>query len=107
MPEDFTRARTDAAVAEQTLARISAGLRAARLRTGLSEERVIALLGQQGLDITPATLQRWETTGLIHLDSASQLADAYGTTLDTLAGRRAFRQRHPTDDLPPAPRSAW
>ena len=89
------------------LARIAAGLRAARLRTGLSEERVIALLAQQGLDVTVATLQRWETTGLIHLDSASQLADAYGTTLDSLAGRRAFRQRHPVEDLPPAPRSGW
>lgn len=107
MPEDITRARAAAAAAEQTLARISAGLRAARLRTGLSEERVIALLAQQGLDITAATLQRWETTGLIHLDSASQLADAYGTTLDNLAGRRAFRQRHPAEDLPPAPRSGW
>ncbi|MDP9258865.1 MAG: hypothetical protein M3Q31_20270 [Actinomycetota bacterium] len=65
----------------------------------------MAILARQGLAISTETLIRWETSGLIHVDSASQLADAYGTTLDSLAGRRAFRQQHPADDLPPTPRA--
>ena len=67
---------------------------------------MVALLAQQGLAITAETLRRWETSGLIHFDSASRLADAYGATLDSLAGRRAFGWRHPADDLPPSPRSS-
>jgi hypothetical protein len=93
--------------AEQVLECIAAGLRTARKRTGLSEGQVVALLAQQGLAITTETLQRWETSGLIHFDSASRLADAYGTTLDSLAGRRAFSRRHRADDLPPSPRTSW
>ena len=108
MPERKTRASPDAvAAAQHGPARIAAGLRAARLRTGLSEQQVVELLAQQGVEATIATVRRWETSGLILVDVAAHLADAYGTTIDSLAGRRAFTQRRPTDDLPPAPRSAW
>jgi hypothetical protein len=91
----------------ELLERVSSGLRAARERVGLSEQQVVALLAQQGLAITLETLRRWEASGLIHVDSAVHLADAYGMTLDSLAGRRAFRARRPVDDLPPTPRSSW
>jgi hypothetical protein len=108
MPERNTRASPGGATAaEQGPARIAACLRAARLRTGLSEQQVVDLLAQQGIEVTIATVQRWETSGLVLVDVAAHLADAYGTTIDSLAGRRAFTQRRPTDDLPPAPRSAW
>jgi hypothetical protein len=92
---------------EQLLARIGDGLRTARLRAGLDEQRVVDLLARQGFEITTATLRRWEETGLVHVDAAVHLADVYGATIDTLAGRRAYATRHPTDDLPPPPRSAW
>lgn len=92
--------------AEQVPERIAAGLRVARTRTGLSEQQVVALLAQQGVAITVEALQRWETDGLIHMDAASHLADAYGTTLDSLAGRRASR-RNPSDDLPPRQTGSW
>jgi hypothetical protein len=104
MPQRTTSTGTGPAPAEQ-LERIAAGLRVARQRTGLSEGQVVALLAQQGLAITTETLTRWETSGLIHVDTAVHLADAYGTTLDGLAGRRAFRQRRTADDLPPTPRT--
>jgi pantoate kinase len=107
MPQRATSTGTGPAPAERVLARVAAGLRVARQRTGLSEGQVVALLAQQGLAITTETLTRWETSGLIHVDSASQLADAYGTTLDSLAGRRAFRGQRPADDLPPTPRTSW
>jgi hypothetical protein len=107
MPQRSTGTGTGSAAADPLLERIAAGLRVARERTGLSEQQVVALLEQQGLAITLETLQRWEVTGEVQLDSAAQLADAYGCTLDSLAGRRAFRGRSPVDDLPPAPRSSW
>lgn len=107
MPQRTISTGTGPAPAEHVLARVAAGLRVARQRTGLSEEQVVALLAQQGLAITTETLTRWETSGLIHVDSASHLADAYGTTLDSLAGRRAFRGQRPADDLPPTPRTSW
>ena len=43
----------------------------------------------------------------MHVDAAVHLAEVYGATIDTLAGRRAYATRHPSDDLPPRPRSAW
>ncbi|MDX6631478.1 MAG: hypothetical protein QOH00_3724 [Gaiellales bacterium] len=107
MSKRTTSTVTGSVPAEQVLERIAGGLRMARARTGLSEHQVVALLARQGLAITAETLQRWEASGLIHVDSASRLADAYGTTLDSLAGRRAFRQPNPADDLPPLPRSSW
>jgi hypothetical protein len=107
MPQRISRTPDNATPAEQVLARIAAGLRAARLRAGLDERRVVELLGEQGFEITIDTVYRWEETGLLHLDAAYHLADAYGTTIDALAGRRAYRTRNPTEDLPPAPRSAW
>jgi hypothetical protein len=54
--------------------------------------------------------QRTTSTGMGSVPAEKaleQLADAYGTTLESLAGRRAFRGRRPVDDLPPAPRGSW
>jgi transcriptional regulator with XRE-family HTH domain len=107
MPQRNSNAPPSATPADQVLARIGEGLRAARTRTGMSEERVVELLGQQGLEITTTTLRTWESSGLLQVDSAVHLAAAYGTTIDTLAGRRSYRQRKPADDLPPAQRSPW
>jgi hypothetical protein len=107
MPQSTSRTHDQAGPAEQLLARIGDGLRAARLRAGLDEKRVTELLARQGFEITIETLLRWEECGLIHVDAACHLADAYGTTIDALAGRRAYRARKATDDLPPAPRSQW
>jgi hypothetical protein len=94
-----------ATATEEARARIAAGLTGARARTGLSEQQVVDLLGQQGVAISARSLRSWESSGLLHFDSAVSLADAYGTTMDVLAGRRAFRQRHPSAELPP--RSSW
>ncbi|HEY3613918.1 MAG TPA: hypothetical protein VGK92_09445 [Gaiellales bacterium] len=109
MPQNNSNATGAAtgAAPGQRLERIATGLRSARLRAGLDERRVVELLARQGLEVSLQTLLRWEESGLIHVDAAVQLADAYGTTLDMLAGRRAYAPRHPNDDLPPAPRSAW
>ena len=107
MPQSTSRTPDQTGPAEQLLARIAAGLRAARLRAGLDEKRVTELLAQQGFEISIETLLRWEECGLIHVDAACHLADAYGTTIDALAGRRASRARKPTEDLPPVPRSPW
>jgi hypothetical protein len=92
---------------EQVVAHIAAGLRAARARAGLSEEQVVDLVGGQGLEITARQLAAWEQTGLLRVDIAVYLAGVYGTTIDIMAGRRAFQLRHPGADLPPAKRSAW
>jgi len=106
MPHNI-RKTPGASSPEQVLARIAEGLRSARLRAGLDEQRVVDLLARQGFEITPSTLRRWEETGLIHVDAAVHLAQVYGATIDTLAGRRAYATRHPKDDLPPRPGSAW
>ena len=107
MPQSTSSGPPPAVSAEQLLTRIAAGLSAARVRTGLSEQQVVDLLGEQGLEIATPTLQRWESSGLLHVDSAVRLADVYGTTMDLLAGRRSFQPRHPATDLPPTPRSSW
>lgn len=107
MPRNTSDAPPPETSADELRARIAAGLSAARHRTGMSEQHVVDLLAQQGLEISAPTLRRWESSGLLHVDSAVQLADAYGTTLDVLAGRRASRGRHPAADLPPASRSSW
>jgi hypothetical protein len=107
MPQHIRKTPTGATSAEQVLERVAAGLRAARLRAGLDEQRVVDLLARRGFEVSVETLQRWEESGLIHVDAAVHLAEVYGATIDTLAGRRAYAGRHPNDDLPPAPRSAW
>jgi hypothetical protein len=107
MPQRIGNAPPPAASAQQLLARIAAGLSAARARTGLSEQQVVDLLGRRGLAISAPVLQRWESSGLLRVDSAVRLADVYGTTIDVMAGRRSFQSRHPATDLPPAARSAW
>jgi hypothetical protein len=107
MSQRTTGSNTGSKPEEQMLERVSSGLRDARERTRLSEQQVVALLAQEGLLITIETLRRWEASGLIHVDSAMYLADVYGLTLDSLAGRRAFRRHRPADDLTPTPHEAW
>ena len=87
--------RVDPVVAE-----VAQALRGARARTGMSEQQVVAVLAEQGFGITVTRLRGWERTGVIRVDAASRLADAYGITIDTLAGRRAYRARHHSDELP-------
>ena len=73
---------------------VARALRGARARTGMSEQQVVAVLAEQGFATTPARLRGWERTGVIRVDVASRLADVYGTTVDVLAGRGAYRSRH-------------
>ncbi len=70
---------------------VGRALRGARARTGMSEQQVVAKLAEDGFAITVTRLRTWERTGVIRVDAAARLADAYGITLDSLAGRRAFR----------------
>jgi hypothetical protein len=72
---------------------VAQALRGARSRTGMSEQQVVALLVGQGVAITVARLRGWERTGVIRVDAAARLADVYGTTIDALAGRRAYRSQ--------------
>jgi hypothetical protein len=72
---------------------VAMALRGARTRTGMSEQQVVALLVGQGVAITVARLRGWERTGVIRVDAAARLADTYGTTIDALAGRRAYRSQ--------------
>jgi hypothetical protein len=71
--------------------RISAALRQARDRTGLSEQEVVDLLAARGVAISAATLERWERTGGIRLEEAVDLAAVYHMGLDDLARPRAGR----------------
>jgi hypothetical protein len=107
MPQNSNRTPVEATPAHQVLERIATGLQAARLRAGLDEQRVVDLLAKQGFEITTETLKHWEETGLVHVDAAVHLAEVYGATIDTLAGRRAYAPQSATDGLPPTPRSAW
>jgi hypothetical protein len=79
---------------------VARALRGARARTGMTEHQVVAVLAEQGFSITVTRLRGWERTGVIRVDAASRLADAYGITIDTLAGRRAYRSRHHSAELP-------
>jgi hypothetical protein len=72
------------------LAVVAQALRGARARTGMSEQQVVAKLADDGFVITVARLRGWERTGVIRVDAAARLADAYGITMDALAGRRAY-----------------
>jgi hypothetical protein len=80
--------------ADPGLDAVAKALRGARARTGMSEQQVVAVLAEQGAAITVARLRGWEQTGVIRVDAACHLADAYGTTIDALAGRRAYRSQH-------------
>jgi hypothetical protein len=73
--------------------RISAALRDARARAGMSEQEVVDLLRDRGVSITAATLDRWERTGGIRLENAVDLAAVYDMSLDDLAGRRSGHGR--------------
>jgi len=76
---------------DPVLDEVARSLRAARARTGMSETQVVAVLAEQGFKITVTRLRGWERTGVIRVDAAAQLANAYGITIDSLAGRRAYR----------------
>jgi hypothetical protein len=78
---------------DPVLERVAAALRGARARTGLSEERVVAILVRKGIAADVRALRRAERTGMIDLAFASHLADLYGTTTDCMAGRRPNRQQ--------------
>jgi hypothetical protein len=86
--------------ADPAVEEVAHALRGARARTGMSEQQVVAVLAEQGFRITVTRLRGWERTGVIRVDAASRLADAYGITIDSLAGRRAYRSRHVSDELP-------
>jgi hypothetical protein len=94
------RAPADDAFEDEASTGVAAALRGARARTGMSEAQVVAKLSETGFRITTTRLRIWERTGVIRVDAASHLADAYGTTIDALAGRRAYRPRHPAQELP-------
>jgi hypothetical protein len=80
---------------------VARSLRGARSRTGMSQQQVVAVLAGQGVAITVARLRSWEGTGVIRVDAAAHLADAYGTTIDALAGRRAYRSQPRGDPAGP------
>ena len=86
--------------ADPVVAEVARALRGARARTGMSEQQVVAVLAEEGFKITVTRLRGWERTGVIRVDAASRLADAYGMTIDSLAGRRAYRARHHSSALP-------
>lgn len=86
-------------LADPALDDVAKALRGARARTGMSEQQVVAVLAEQGFKITVTRLRGWERTGVIRVDAASRLANAYGITIDSLAGRRAYRSRHHSEEL--------
>jgi hypothetical protein len=86
-------------LADPALAEVARALRGARARTGMSEQQVVVVLAEQGFRITVTRLRCWERTGVIRVDAASRLASAYGITIDSLAGRRAYRSHHHSDEL--------
>jgi 8-oxo-dGTP pyrophosphatase MutT (NUDIX family) len=73
--------------------RISAALREARERAGLSPLEVVDLLRARGVSISAQTLERWERTGGIRLEDAVDLAAVYRISLDDLASRRSWNGR--------------
>ncbi|MDX6621443.1 MAG: hypothetical protein QOK36_3829 [Gaiellales bacterium] len=81
---------------DQGLAVVAQALRGARARTGMNEQQVVEKLAEDGFAITVARLRAWERTGVIRVDAAGRLADAYGITLDSLSGRRAYRSHQHT-----------
>lgn len=82
-----------AVTADPVLERVAVALRGARARTGMSEERVVAILAGKGIAADVRMLRRAERTGMIDLAFASHLADLYGTTTDCMAGRRPNRSQ--------------
>jgi hypothetical protein len=83
--------RIDDAGSDAGVEAVAHALRGARARTGMSEQQVVAKLAEDGFAITVTRLRGWERSGVIRVDAAARLADAYGITIDSLAGRRTFR----------------
>jgi hypothetical protein len=75
------------------LERVARALRAARARTGLSEQQAVALANERGAGISLMVLLRAERTGVVDLALAVHLADVYGMTTDCLAGRRTGQRQ--------------
>jgi hypothetical protein len=90
-PAGALPARVDDAAPDTGAEAVAHALRGARARTGMSEGQVVAKLAEDGFSITVTRLRGWERTGVIRVDAAARLADAYGMTIDSLAGRRTFR----------------
>ncbi len=86
--EAHVKATASVSATDPMLDRVAAGLRAARARTGLSEEQIVAMLREQGVESSLLALRRAESMGVIDFALAVRLADAYGMTTDCLAGRR-------------------
>ena len=86
--------------ADPVLDDVARALRGARARTGMSEQHVVGVLAEQGFKVTVTRLRGWERTGVIRVDAASRLADAYGITIDSLAGRRAYRALQQSEGPP-------
>ena len=91
--QELGEAHTTAAAAsvctpDPMFERVAAGLRGARARTGLSEEQIVSMLHERGVEIGLLVLRRAERLGVIDFALAARLADAYGMTTDCLAGRR-------------------
>lgn len=91
----------DPGVLDATLERVARALRAARARTGMSEERTVAVLNERGIGISVPMLRLAELTGELDFALASCLADLYGTTTDCLAGRRPDRLQQSSLGFPP------
>ena len=106
MPQRTSTAPDHATPAERVLAGIAEGLRAARLRAGLDQKLFLGApgVGRGGVDLSFA--HRLAGGGVIS-GPLGTIAGVYETTIDALAGRRAYRSRNPTENLPPALRSAW
>jgi hypothetical protein len=86
--EAHVRATASVSATDPVLERVAAGLRAARARTGLSEQQIVAMLREQGVESSLLALRRAESLGVVDFALAVRLADAYGMTTDCLAGRR-------------------
>lgn len=86
--EAHAKATASLSATDPMLDRVAAGLRAARARTGLSEQQIVAMLHEQGVESSLLALRRAESMGVIDFALAVRLADAYGMTTDCLAGRR-------------------
>lgn len=65
---------------------MSSGLREARDATGLSRERVAAMLEPP---TSSKTIERWEQGGRVKKWRLVQLAEIYGVPADSLNGKKA------------------
>ncbi len=62
-------------------------IRAARLRAGLTRERVLVEVALRGGSVSLSSLKRWEATGNPKLDDLAVLAGVYGVSISELIGQ--------------------